>query len=415
MLVAHLLILLLSIYAIVKSSDSLVDIASGLGFKARLSDYFIGSFLVGIGTSLPELFTSLAAANSGAPELVAPTVFGTVIANIGAGFGLGVLALFFFVRSDGPLRLFTRAHALSNGYLDFSSVNATPVFFATGSVVLTWFLCMDGTFNRLDAGLFLLLYAGFIYTEFYRSRQQQPTSAPHPARPEITRSKLEQDRYKKMALWQILLSFATLGLLAFPLVRQELGTIATGSFAFYFFIGGLILILGFQFWDYSPELMRKGGPEKTNIANLPAWAGVIALVAVILLLYFSGEIVVGSLVKISEDLNINSGALAASALAISTSLPDIVVAFNVVRRGRHKLLVGHIFQSNIFDAFLIMGVCGLILPLPEVATGSSNISIIAAALLTIPLLWTLRSKKLTLLGGIGLFFGFLFFVWRLYW
>ncbi|MCY3595535.1 MAG: hypothetical protein OXH01_09920 [Bacteroidetes bacterium] len=107
--------------------------------------------------------------------------------------------------------------------------------------------------------------------------------------------------------------------------------------------------------------------------------------------------------------------MAASALAIGTSLPDIVVALNVVRRGRHKLLVGHIFQSNIFDAFLIMGVCGLIVPLPEVATGSSNISIIAATLLTFPLLWTLRSKKLTLLGGLGLFLGFLFFVWRLYW
>ncbi|MXW31519.1 MAG: hypothetical protein F4100_05670 [Rhodothermaceae bacterium] len=58
--------------------------------------------------------------------------------------------------------------------------------------------------------------------------------------------------------------------------------------------------------------------------------------------------------------------------------------------------------------FLIMGLCGLIVPLPGVAKGSSNISIIAATLLTFPLLWTLRSKKLTLLGGLGLFLGFLF-------
>ncbi len=417
MLVAHLCILLLSIYAIVKLSDSLVDIASGLGGKARLNDYFIGSFLVGIGTSLPELFTSLAATYSGSPQLVAPTIFGTIIANIGAGFGLGVLALFFFVRTENDqLRLFTRSHALHRGYLDFKSLNRNSVFIAAGSVVLTLIVCLDGVYERHEAGIFLLFYAFFIYLEFRRSRDQEPVAGPHPTRPEITLSRLEQDRHQKAAIRRITLSFFFLVVpLAFPLIRSELSTIATGNTAFYCFIGGLLLIFGFRVWNYFPELTRRGGSEKTNVAYWPVWAGILGLGSVILFLYFSGVIVVGSLVKISEDLHINSGALAASALAISTSLPDIVVALNVVRRGRHKLLIGHIFQSNIFDVLLIMGVCGLIVPLPEVATGSSNISIIAAALLTLPLLWTLRSKKLTLLGGIGLFLGFLFFVWRLYW
>ena len=396
-----------------------MDIASGLGGKARLNDYFIGSFLVGIGTSLPELFTSLAATNSGSPQLVAPTVFGTVIANIGAGFGLGVLALFFFVwPENNRFRLFTRSHALHDGYLDFESINRYPVIFATGSVVLTLLLCLDGVFDRFDAGLFLLLYAGFIYTEFYRSRGQQPAAEPHPTRPEIKLSGLEQGRRQK-ALRQVIPPCVVLGLFAVPGVLSGLDTIATGNFAFYCFIAGLISIAGFQFWNYFPELKGTGGPDKTNVgthvAEKPAWFGVILLGLVILLLYFSGVIVVGSLVKIAEDLQISSGALAASALAISTSLPDIVVALNVVRRGRHKLLVGHIFQSNIFDAFLIMGVCGLIAPLPEVATGSSNISIIAAVLLTLPLMWTLRSRKLTLWGGLGLFLGFLAFVGLLYW
>lgn len=415
MLFAYLCILLLSIHAIVKLSDLLVDVASGIGGKARLNDYFIGSFLVGIGTSLPEFFTSIAAADSGSPQLVAPTVFGTITANIGTGFGLGVLSLFFFVRTENNRFLpFTRSHALSDGYLNFNSINAIPVIFATGSVVLTLLLCLDGVFDRFDASLFLLLYAGFIYTEFYRSRSQQPAAGLHPTRSEIKLSGLEQGRRQK-ALRQIIPSFAILGLLALPEVRSGLCTIATGNTAFYSFIAGLILIAVFQLWNYCPELKGTGGHEKTNVANLSVWTGIIVLCFVIFFLYLSGVFVVSSLVKISEDLQINASALAASALAISTSLPDIVVALNVARRGRHKLLVGHIFQSNIFDAFLIMGVCGLIVPLPDVATGSSNISIIAAVLLTLPLLWTLRSRKLTLRSGLGLFLGFLAFVGLLYW
>lgn len=415
MLVVHLCILSLSIYAIVKSSDLLVDVASGLGRKARLNDYFIGSFLVGIGTSLPELFTSIAATNSGSPELVAPTVFGTIIANIGAGFGLGVLALFFFVRTgDGRLHLFTKSHALSGGSLDFSSVNATPVILAALSVGLTLFLCMDNVFDRFDAFLFLPIYAFFIYTEFRRSRRQPPITDPHPTRSEIKLSGSKQRR-RRTAIRQIVPSVIALIVIAFPVIRHELAFVATENIAFYCFIIGLILILVFQLWDYGPELKGHGGAESTNVANFPAWAGIVLLGLITIVLYFSGIIVVGSLVKIAEDLQIDSGALAASALAIGTSLPDIVVALNVSRRGRHKLLVGHIFQSNIFDAFLIMGVCGLIVPLPEVATGSSNISIIAAVLLTLPLMWTLRSRKVTLWGGLGLFVGFLAFVGLLYW
>ncbi len=416
MLLAHLCILALSIYAIVRSSDSLVDIASGLGAKARLNDYFIGSFLVGIGTSLPELFTSVAAADSGSPELVAPTVFGTVIANIGAGFGLGVLALFFFVRTkENQFRLITKSHALSSGELDFGSVNAIPVIFAALSVVLTLFLCrLDGVFGRFDASLFLILYAVFIYTEFRRSRQQAPPADPHPIRPEIRLSGSDKRRQMK-AVRQIAFPLLIFCILLVPGVRPELSIIAAGDVPFWFFIGGLVLLFGFECWDYGPELAKKGGSEATNVANVPALAGVVLLGFIIGVLYFSGVIVVGALVKIAEDLQINSGALAASALAIGTSLPDIVVALNVTRRGRHKLLVGHIFQSNVFDAFLIMGICGLMIPLPEVATGSANISIIAAVLLTLPLLWTLRSRRLTLPGGLGLFLCFLFFIWRLYW
>ncbi|MCY4159958.1 MAG: hypothetical protein OXE92_11015 [Bacteroidetes bacterium] len=414
----HVGLLVLSVYLIVKSSDSLVDLASGIGRKAKLSDYFIGSFIVGIGTSLPELFTSVAAANSGSPELVSPNIFGTVIANLGLGFGLGVLALFFFVRAeDGRLRVFTRAHAFSNGYLNFGDTNASPVIFASLSVLLTLVLCLDNKFGRLDAVLFAVLYITFMGWQFYQSRSQQPAEIPHPTSKEISHTRSKQSLFAK-ALRVILptgiaLLFAGV-LFIIPDARQELFEVATGGFALYCFMGGLLLLLIFQIWDYLPELRGTGGPESSNVANVPILMGILLLGLIIAVLYSSGVIVVGSLVKLSEDLGINSGALAASALAIGTSLPDIVVALNVTRRGRHKLLVGHIFQSNVFDALLIMAVCGFIIPLPDVASGPSMICIVASVILTLPMLWTLRSRKLTALGGMGLFIGFLVFQFLLY-
>ena len=412
-MVAHLCLLLISIYAIVKSSDVLLSTAIGLGRKARLNDYFIGSFLIGIGTSLPELFTSIAAAYSGSPELVAPTVFGTVIANLGAGFGLGVLALFFFVRTESKWYPFTWSHALSDGYLDFRQINTGTVIFASFSVVLALLLCLDNQFGRFDASLFFILYIAFMGWEFYRSQQQQPDDVPPPRKPPY-RSPKSPKNMQIVAILQIGLSAVALSLIFVPSLWHELREIATGGFAFYWFIIGLASLCAFQVWDYYPELTLKGGSESSNVAKLPPWIGILLLGFIIVVVYFSGETVVGSLVKLSEDVGINSGALAASALALGTSLPDIVVALNVVRRGRHELLVGHIFQSNVFDAFLIMAICGLITPLPDVATGPSRIAIIASIILTLPLLWTLRSRKLTAPGGLALFLGFLVFLFVLY-
>jgi len=418
-LLTHFLLLLLSVYVIVKSSDSLVDLASGIGYRAKLSDFFIGSFLVGIGTSLPELFTSIAAANSGSPELVSPNVFGTVVANLGAGFGLGVLSLFFFVRSEnGRLRLFTTKYALSNGYLDFNHTNASPVIIASLSVLLALLLCLDGVFGRFDAAIFFLCYIAFMVWQFYQSRQESPPDTQHPSYKELVKKSSAKDLFRQALTWELLPPLLALivAVVLFTNVqtRGEFLAVSEGIFPLIFFFIGLGLLLGLQIWDFGPELTFKGGPELSNIANIPISLGLVFFGFIIAILYSSGVIVVGSLVKLAEDLGINSGALAASALAIGTSLPDIVVALNVIRRGRHRLLVGHIFQSNIFDIFLILAICGFIVPLPEVATGSSKISIMTAIALTLPLLWTLRSRKLSGLGGLLLFIGFLGFLFFLY-
>ncbi len=417
--VADILLLIISIYAILRSSDSLVDIASGLGNKARLNDYFIGSFLIGIGTSLPELFTSIAAVDSGNPTLVTPTVFGTIVANIGAGFGLGVLALYFFVQTGNDrFYVFTKTHALSQGHLTFGKKNAGPVCFAAASVLLTWLVCLDNVFSRTDALLFFGCYAAFIFMELRRSRRQRISSAES-----IMQQSNEQtasSRSRRREAWlKIGLSAVVLFLIFISPLWPTLQEMSrdTGDIARFCFIGGLVLLFILQVWSYAPWLQSgsvSSNSPAARIVSVPSWIGVILLGLSIVVLYFSGVIVVHALQALAGDLGIASGILAASALAIGTSLPDIVVALNVVRRGRHELLVGHIFHSNIFDVFLIMAICGFITPLPDVASGPANTSILASVALTLPLLWTLRSKRLTLSGGIGLFVGFLVFLGLLY-
>lgn len=416
--VIDILLLVISIYAIVRSSDLLVDQASRIGNKLRLRDYFIGSFLVGIGTSLPELFTSVVAVNLGTPTLVTPTIFGTIIANLGAGFGLGVLALYFFVRTENGLYVFTKTQALSNGYLTFDKKNTFPVFFAAASVILAWIVCLDNVFSRADALSFFGFYAAFMFTELNRSRRQRISSAESAMQQHDERS-FSSRSWRRESWLKVGLSFLVFVLVFLPPIWSKLLEMSgdPGNIARFFFIGGLGLLFILQVSSYfSWGQFRSASSDSPTArsALLRSWVAGILLVFSIVVLYFSGVIVVHALQALERDLGVDSGILAASALAIGTSLPDIAVALNVVRRGRHELLVGHIFQSNVFDVFLIMAICGFITPLPDVASGPAFISTLASVALTLPLLWTLRSKRLTLSGGIGLFLGFLIFLGLLY-
>ena len=69
----YFLLLPASLYAISKASDWFIDSAVGLGTKLHLKDYLIGSLIIGIGTSLPELVTSISAVLQKQPVLVSLT------------------------------------------------------------------------------------------------------------------------------------------------------------------------------------------------------------------------------------------------------------------------------------------------------------------------------------------------------
>ena len=77
-----LLIFALSLVTLVKASDFFTDAAETLGLDLGLPPFIVGVTIVSMGTSLPELLSSLVGIFQGAPEVVASNVIGSNIANI---------------------------------------------------------------------------------------------------------------------------------------------------------------------------------------------------------------------------------------------------------------------------------------------------------------------------------------------
>lgn len=142
-MVRHLAVLAVALLVLVKSADLLVEYGARLARRLGVSDLVVGLVITSVGTSLPELASSLAAALTGSPGLVIGTVAGSNIANIGLVLGFAAV-----VR---PLETERKMHD-RDGFM----VVATAALFLV--------LALDNRVGRLDAAVFVVLYVA--YTAF---------------------------------------------------------------------------------------------------------------------------------------------------------------------------------------------------------------------------------------------------------
>lgn len=70
-----------------------------------------------------------------------------------------------------------------------------------------------------------------------------------------------------------------------------------------------------------------------------------------------------SMLKISEGFKISASLIAIIALAIGTSLPELVVSIQAAVKKKYEIALGNVFGSNVFNILLVAGVPALIKPL----------------------------------------------------
>lgn len=109
MMIFDIVLVLAGLAALIVGGDLLVRGAVAVAMRAGLSPLVIGVTLVGFGTSVPELMTSLIAAFDGLPGIALGNVVGSNIANIllilGVSATIAVLPGQAFLRRDGLVML----------------------------------------------------------------------------------------------------------------------------------------------------------------------------------------------------------------------------------------------------------------------------------------------------------------------
>jgi cation:H+ antiporter len=129
------------------SSRILVSTAESVAVSLGLPLVFIGLFVVGVGTSLPELFFGIKAALKHKSQMVLGDIFGSVIFN--AGLILGITALISPIVIESKLVVYS-----------------SSLFLLIALVVFTYFLRTQYRLSRLEGIILTGIFILFMFFEF---------------------------------------------------------------------------------------------------------------------------------------------------------------------------------------------------------------------------------------------------------
>lgn len=142
MTIIWILILVASLVVLVKSADYFTNYAGKIGLLFGMSSFVVGATIVAIGTSLPELVSSLFAIGAGSTEFVVDNIIGSNIANALMILGIGAV--------------FAKTLHIKSSLIDID----LPFFFSSMAIFVLF--VVDGSLSRNEGILLLIFFVIFI-------------------------------------------------------------------------------------------------------------------------------------------------------------------------------------------------------------------------------------------------------------
>ena len=293
-------VFLFSLTTLIISADFFIKSSERIGIALGIPQFIIGVTLVALGTSLPELVTSIIAVFNDGAEIVSGNVVGSNITNTCL-----VLGLVAFLAKDIQLK-----------------------------------------YDIMRVDMPMLMGATFL---FYLAAS---------------------DRF---------FSFAE-GMLC---------------------IGGLMIYLGyvFQLGKEGRTLAELSDEEKPPMFS---WKEPIILIASGFAIYLSAKYNVEAIENLSALFNIGKELIAVTAVALGTSLPELVVSVVAVRGGNTEMAIGNVIGSNIFNIFAVMGIPALIQPF-EIPESIVEFSLPVMVAVTVLAFFITMDRKINRWEGLILF------------
>ncbi|MCL2930959.1 MAG: calcium/sodium antiporter [Trichodesmium sp. MAG_R03] len=308
-LIIWLIIFIVSLFALIKASDFFTDAAEQIGISLRISPFLVGVTIVSLGTSLPELVSSIIAVYQNSSEIVFGSVIGSNIANIFLIIGAASLI-------SNTLRI------------EYELINVDLPLFVSSAFLLS-LTVLDRNFSINEAIICILGYIVYLLYTITSGQEEQQS-------------------------------------------------------------------------------------EKINSSekSFPFKQIVIVIISS-LFIFFGATYTIKSVTKISEILEIGQDLIALSAVALGTSLPELIVTISAARKGNLEIAVGNVLGSNIFNSLMVMGIPRLIGKL-EISDNVIDSGLLVLLMGTILFFFVTQDKQVTRWEGLMFFIFYGWFIGNIF-
>jgi cation:H+ antiporter len=153
-MVLQFVIFIAALSILVFSAKTFTSAAEAIGKYMKLSQFVIGAFIVGIGTSLPELVTGIISITNNNSEILSGNIIGANISNLLLVTGIAIAVN----RND----IFLTSFKIK-----------IDLHFLLGSFFLFWIIAYDGKIQFIEATIGMALY---IFYNFYILKESSPAT-----------------------------------------------------------------------------------------------------------------------------------------------------------------------------------------------------------------------------------------------
>ena len=299
----QLVLLAVGFVLLVKGADWFVDGAASIAAKLGIPQLVIGLTIVAMGTSAPEAAVSLTAAFHGNADITVGNVVGSNIMNVLVILGLAALIC--------PMKV-----AKLTAFVDI------PVTFAISLLLLL--LGLDGIISRLDAGILLVVFIGYLSYLFFMTKK------------------------------------------------------------------GLI-----------------SGESEEEVAKIQSVPKALLFTAIGLALIIVGSsFAVDAASAIAKMLGLSERFIGLTIVALGTSLPELFTSVAAAMKKNPDMAIGNIVGSNIFNILFIVGLSGMVIPVPFASAFRFD-TLVAAATMLLLFLLSLPKRQLGRIDGFILLMGYM--------
>jgi cation:H+ antiporter len=120
-----------------------------------------------------------------------------------------------------------------------------------------------------------------------------------------------------------------------------------------YFEAGLLLLALVVFLVFS--LKSDDGEEKEDHPKAST-KSYLLMIAGAGLVWLGATYTVVAIQELSKIAGIGSGVIALSAVALGTSLPEVIVSLNAAKKGKTGIAIGNVLGSNIFNTLAVVGI-----------------------------------------------------------